>query len=116
MKTKLSILIGVLALGLLTATFIGCTTASQRTEYNTLFSVEQTASVALDGYYTLVAKGMVPTNDVPTVSQKFNQIQAACALAAAASEAGTNAIAPANITAELVDLTAFIATLETKKN
>ena len=111
---KIKTLIGVAAIVLATVLFTGCNTASQRAAYNTLYSVESTASTAVDGYFALVIKGTIPTNDVPIVSQKFNQIQTACALAAAASEAGTNAIAPANITAELVDLTAFIATLETK--
>ena len=103
-----------LAVLLVTASgvFVGCNTTQQRTAYNTIFTVEQTADTAVDGYFALVIKGTVPTNSVPIVAQRFNQLQAACTLAAAASQAGTNAIASANLTAELVDLTAFIATIE----
>jgi len=103
---------------LLIAALICITTAAscphQRAEYNTIFAVEKTASAAYDGYVDMVIAGTLPTNDVPAVSLKFNQIQAACTLAAATSQAGTNAIAPAQLTAELVDLSAFIASLQTK--
>ncbi|MDE2101570.1 MAG: hypothetical protein KGL39_30270 [Patescibacteria group bacterium] len=90
----------------------GCNTPQQRIAYNTIFTVEQSASTAVDGYYSLVIRGTVSTNSVPEVSQKFNQLQAACTLAAATTESGTNAVAPAELTTELSDLLTFISTLK----
>ena len=108
MKTKL-----LIGLALVAGIFeIGCNTTQQRVAYNSIFSVEQAATATVDCYYALVIKGVITTNNVPTVSQKFNQLQAACTLAAATSQAGTNALAPAALTAELGDLTAFVLTLE----
>lgn len=87
---------------------VGCTTSQQRTGYNTIFSVEQTATTAVDGYYALVLKGVVTTNSVPMVSQKFNQLQAACTLAADTTQAGTNALASASLVQEETDLISLV--------
>ena len=110
--------LGLAALLLACGVFAGCSlftgTTAQRTEYNTIFSVEQTASLTVDGYYALVIKGVVPTNDVPQVSHLFSDIQAAGTLAAAGSQNGTNALAPASLTAELSSLTTLITTITTK--
>ena len=93
----------------------GC--ASNRTVYNTIFSVEQTATLSVDDYFTLVIKGTLTTNGVPTVSKGFNDLQSAAKLAAAASAAGTNALAPASLIIEAADLGALIKNIEltTKK-
>ena len=72
-----------------------------------------TASATYDGYLGAVLAGQVKTNDVPKVSQLFTQIQAGCALAAVADQAGTNAIAPAELTVEVSQLVALVATLKT---
>ena len=93
---------------------LGCSTTGQRTAYNSIFTVQQTASVAVDGYYDLVIKGIVPTNNLPQVALRYNQLRKACLVAATTAEAGTNAIAPAALTAELTSLTAFILSLESK--
>lgn len=98
-----------------TFVFIGCKSPPDRIAYNTIASVEQTASVAVDGYYSLVIQGTVKTNGLPDVSLKFNQLQAAATVAANVGSAGTNSLAPAALVQELADLTAFISTLETKK-
>lgn len=92
----------------------GCHTPPQRTAYNSIFSVEQTASAAVDGYYAAVIHGQARTNEVPKVSAAFNDLQAACTLAASVDRAGTNAIAPAALTTELLQLTSLIATLIAK--
>jgi predicted neuraminidase len=119
MKTKLILL--SIGLGLLvgcTALFSGgCTTAAQRTTYNTIATVEQTATAAVDGYFSLVIKGTVTTNAVPIVAKSFNDLQAAGKLAADASEAGTNALAPASLILEATDLGNLVQTIEatTKK-
>ena len=99
----------------ITITFIGCTSTSQRTAYNTIWSVEQTATVAMDDYMTLVIKKTVRTNDVPAVALKFNQFQSAAKVAADAAQAGTNALAPGSLVIELTDLTTFITAVESKK-
>ena len=106
--------IGLGALLLACAVFVGCNTTQQRTAYNTIFSVEQTASLTVDGYYALVIKGVVTTNDVPQVSKIYNDIQASGTLAAAGSQFGTNALAPASLIAELSSLTSLITTITTK--
>jgi hypothetical protein len=98
----------------LATTIIGCTTSSQRTTYNTIFTVEQTASTAVDTYYSLVIKGTITTNNVPVVSKAFNDLQAAATLAATADQAGTNALAPASLILEASQLGSLITTLETK--
>ena len=114
-KSKRILLSFAIIAMLAVAVGMGCTTSSQRTAYNSIYTVEQAANTAVDGYYTWVIKGLLPTNDVPTVAARFNQLQAACTLAAATTQAGTNAVAPATLTLELTDLVTFIGTLETKK-
>lgn len=81
---------------------VGCVT--QRTVYNTIFSVEQTATLAVDDYFSLVVKGTLTTNSVPIVAKSFNALQAAGKLAADSAEAGTNALAPASLVIEAADL------------
>lgn len=94
---------------------VGCSTAAKRTTYNTIATVEQTATVAVDSYYGLVLRGMLPTNSVPTVSKAFNDLQAAGLLAAITSQNGTNALAPASLVLEASQLGALIKTIESNK-
>jgi len=89
---------------------VGCGTTPQTTAYNTIFTVETTASAAVDGYYTAVIKGIAPTNQVPQVSQAFNTLQAACILASTTSQAGTNALASPELTVELGQLLNLVQT------
>ena len=103
------------ALAFLSATFTGCNTASQRTAYNTIFTIEQTATVAVDDYYTLVLKGQLSTNGVPQVSKAYNDLQASVNLAIAVSQSGTNALAPANLVIEASKLGALISQLKLQK-
>lgn len=81
---------------------VGCVT--QRAVYNTIFSVEQTATLAVDDYFSLVVKGTISTNSVPVIAKSYNALQAAGKLAADAAEAGTNALAPASLVLEATDL------------
>lgn len=117
-KAKLAIAT-VLCICAMTVALIAtsCTTSSQRTAYTTIFSVEQTATATVDGYFALVIKGTLTTNSVPLVSKSFNDLQAACKIAADASEFGTNALAPASLTIEAADLGTLINNIEltTKK-
>lgn len=93
----------------------GCNTTQQTAAFNTIFTVEQTATSTVDAYYALVIKGTIPTNSVPQVSKAFNELQAACTLAAATAENGTNALAPTQLQAELADLTSLIGSLTPTK-
>lgn len=111
MKLKFKVLQAALLVTLVAVIAFGCTTASQTTAYKTISTVEQTATTAVSGYYALVINGTVPTNDVPRVSAIYNDIQAAGLLAAAASQAGTNALAPETLVVELTDLTTLITTI-----
>ena len=104
--------IGIVGMWLILAVFVGCTTSTQRTTFNTIASVEATASASVNAYYTAVLKGQASTNGVPLVSNAFNDLQASLTLAAAADQAGTNALAPANLTAELTDLLNLINTVK----
>ena len=104
----------VLSLGLIVA-IVGCSTTAQRTAYNTISSIDATATVAVDGYYTLVLQGKVPTNSVPAVSKAYNELKLAEQVAETASQAGTNALAPANLILEASQLGTLIQTIETTK-
>jgi hypothetical protein len=105
-------LFGIIGIWIIVAAFAGCTTSAQRTGYNTIAGVEATASAALDGYLTGVIKNTISTNDVPKVTLAFDQLQAAATLAAAADQAGTNALAPAALNTELTDFTTLIETIK----
>jgi hypothetical protein len=109
------IIITIIALFAVCVLAVSCTTPAQRTAYNTIWSIEQSGTTAYDGYVTLVLKGLVPTNDVPAVSLKFNQFQAASKVAADTAQAGTNALAPGSLVIELTDLTTLITSIESKK-
>jgi hypothetical protein len=90
---------------------VGCSTNSETTAYNTIGSIEATGQTAYDSYCTLVIKGTIPTNSIPTVSAAYNQLQADLILAATLSSQGTNGLATTNLTADLAALTSVIATI-----
>lgn len=117
MKFKITIALAALLLCASLMVQTGCTTGSQRTAYNTIFSVEQTATLAVDGYFALVLNGTLTTNSVPVVAKSFNTLQAACKIAADTSIAGTNALASAALVLEATDLGILIQNIEltTKK-
>ena len=89
-----------------------CNPSQQKVAFNSIASVEQTATAAVNSYYALVINGKVPTNNVPTVSRAYNDLQASVTLAATISEAGTNALAPAALSVELNALLNLITTAE----
>ena len=111
MKLKIIGIIGLLCVVSLTA----MTCKTQRAAYNTIAGVEATASASFDGYLSAVIAGKIPTNSVPDVSLKFDQLQSAATLAAAADQAGTNALAPTALSAELTDLLTLVQTLNPPK-
>ena len=101
---------------LLTAGFLvaGCTSTQQRVAFNTLYSVEQSTTAALNSYDTLVIKGSVPTNDVPQISAAYNTFQAAFLVALDAAQFNTNAIAPPALIVEGQDVVNLITTIQNK--
>jgi len=115
MKFKHFALSLIIALSLVLSLEMGCSTTAQRNAFTTISSVEQAATAAYDGYTRLVIAGVVATNDLPKVSLIFNQVQASCRLAETTSMAGTNALSPAALNAELGDLLNLIATIVPKK-
>jgi len=98
-----------------TISVVGCKTTSQRTAYNTIATIEQTATLAVDDYYTLVIQGKINANGVPIVSKAYNDLQAAGLLAATVAQNGTNALAPASLIIEASQLGALITTVENTK-
>jgi hypothetical protein len=93
---------------------LGCNATQQKVAYNTLASLEQTTSVALDSYDALVIKGQIPTNDIPLVKSAFNKFQASFVIALDAAQYNTNAIAPAALIVESQDVINLISTLKRK--
>lgn len=92
----------------------GClSTSQQTTAYNTIGSVEVTAKTAYDAYATLVINGTLSTNNVPLVSEAYNQLQADALLATTLASQGTNTLASTNLTADLSNLASVIATAKT---
>lgn len=109
MKNKL-----ILGLALLCSLIIlGCTTTAQRTAFNTIGTLDQSAKALTDSYFDLVIHGVVTTNALPQVALRANQFRKALLLASTVAQNGTNALASAALTAELADLTSFIGSLET---
>lgn len=94
---------------------LGCNTSQQKTAYNTLFSLEQTTTAAVDAYDALVVQGKVPTNDIPKVSKAYNDFQAGMALALDAVRNNTNAVAPPNLVLESQDLVNLLVLIENTK-
>ena len=88
----------------------GCNTTQQTVAYNSIAALETVATTSVDGYFTLVAKGVVPTNNVPKVAAAYNTFQASAALAATVAQAGTNALASAELQIEFASLTNLVNT------
>ncbi len=111
MKQFKRLLIPLLSLTL----FIGCMTANQqRTTFNTLGSIEQTATATVTGYYVACAKGFADTNGIPKVASSFNKFQGVMQVAVILAQNNTNALATENVMQELSAVTATVATFTTK--
>ncbi len=102
-------LLSLIGLSALLIVFVGCTTTQQRTAYNTLAGVEATATATVDGYYLACAKGLANTNGIPTVTQSYNKFQGVMQVAVLLAQNNTNALAPANVMAELSTVVSTVA-------
>lgn len=80
------------------ALLIGC--ASQgRLLYNTLASVQTVTTGAFNSYLSMVVKGTIATNSVPTISKDYNNFQMLWSAAVAVAQFNTNTVAPAPVVA-----------------
>jgi rhamnogalacturonyl hydrolase YesR len=99
----------------LAAVLVGCSTTAQRQAVNTIGGVETSATALVDGYYTEVLKGNLPTNDVPTVSRAYDSLQASIKLSLTVVQNNTNALAPASLLTESMDLVNLVNQIKGKK-
>ncbi len=104
MRTKIIAKVSAFSFVVIFACLMGCNTTQQRTTYNTLASVEATGTATADGYFLAAAKGLAPTNGIPTVAKAFNEFQATMTLAETLAQNNSNALAPSNVLAELSGL------------
>lgn len=86
------------ALALSPVLFTGCKSPTQHKQtVNTMFTIHTTVDLALDGYYALVIKGVVPTNGVPKVSSAYDKFQEAYSAAVVVVGSNTNALVPQSV-------------------
>lgn len=109
------LLCGFLSFGLVSVAVTGCSTSQQRIAFNSLATVQTTTVGAYDGYVSQVIAGRIATNDLPRVSQRFNEFQAAFRVALTTVEYNTNALAPQSLQVLSGDLLNLITTLSTKE-
>lgn len=102
------VFLGLIWLALLS----GCTLPQQTVVYKTLYGVEVATTGAYDGYALLVAKGTVPTNDVPVVSHAYNKFQTDLGIAVMLARGNTNALAPVDVIADSDSVLNLISTIK----
>lgn len=93
----------------------GLLSHNQRTIYNTLGSVEQTATATVKGYYTACIKSYADTNGIPQVASSYTKFQSVMQNAVLLAQNNTNALATDNVLQELASVTSTVATFSTKK-
>lgn len=84
----------ILACSLISAPVMltGCLKPSQqRTTVNTIWSVGQVADASYKAYLDSVIAGTVATNNVPQISQRYREFQAAFSTAVTVAALNTNA-------------------------
>jgi len=115
MKTiRQTVLASLILISVVLSLIFGCTTSQQTTAYQTLYGLETGVTAAYSGYTSLVIKGSVSTNQVPTISHAFNDFQAAMLPALDAVQFSTNALAPASLVTEGNDVMNLILVAEGK--
>ena len=88
---------------------LGCTTSQQRTTYNTIAATEATATATVDGYFLAAAKGLAPTNGIPTVAKAYNEFQAVMQVSVLLAQNNSNALASSNLLQELSSVVSAVA-------
>ncbi len=76
----------------------------QSTSLKTLGTLEAVTTQGVDTYFALVIKGVVSTNNVPTVSRDYNKFQGGLLIALDLVQNNTNALAPASLEQLSTDL------------
>jgi hypothetical protein len=94
---------------------IGCSSTQQRQTVNTLFTVGQGVDAAYKSYLDLVVAGKIPTNDVPAISQRYQQFQQVFSAAIAASALSTNAPPSPLVAAQAAQVTQAIDIAKQRK-
>lgn len=94
---------------------VGCTATGQRRALNTIGGIETSSTALVDGYFTLVIKGKLPTNDVPVVSRAYNSLQSSIKMSLTIVQNNTNALAPASLITESMDLANLVNQVKGKK-
>lgn len=92
----------------------GCTNPPSRITLNSIATVSQGAKSAYDAYSQLVILGQLPTNDLRSVSMKYNLLQTAVTLAITEARQNTNAIASESLNVQYNDLLNSIAVAKSK--
>lgn len=92
----------------------GCTNPQSRITLNSIATVSQGAKSAYDAYSQLVILGQLPTNDLRSVSMKYNLLQNAVSLAIIEARQNTNAIASEALNVQYNDLLNSIAVAKSK--
>lgn len=92
----------------------GCTATMQRQAVNTIGSIETGATATVDGYFSLVVQGKLPTNNVPEVTKAYNSLQQSVKLSLDLVQGNTNALAPGNLIIEATDLGNLVKQVEGK--
>ena len=77
---------------------VGACVSTQKATFNTLYSLEHSTTAAYDTYVYGVIRGQWKTNDVPTVSQKYDQFQIGMRAAVELAQFDYQAFAPSNVT------------------
>lgn len=87
---------------------VGCNTTQQKYAYNSISITETSATSAYQSYIGLVAKGQVPTNNVPKISADFEHFQLATRIAIDLARGNSNTVAPASLVTEAATLKTMI--------
>lgn len=93
----------------------GCTNPQSRITLNSIATVSQGAQKAYDAYAQLVIMGQLPTNDLHSVSVKYNVLQSAVTVALIEARGNTNAVASPSLDVAYVDLVNTINAAKAKK-
>ena len=92
----------------LAVSITACNTTQQRLAYNTLGSLESTATAAVDGYFSATIKGIAATNGIPKVASAYNKFQADMRVAVDLAQNNTNALAGTNLVQEAADVISVV--------
>lgn len=100
---------------LTTIALTGCKSPPDRIAYNTIGSIDATATKAYDGLADEAIQFKVSSNDLRTASVVYDDLHKSLYLAAVTASEGTNSIAPANLLSNSLAFAQLVLTIEQKK-